>query len=501
MHQTPLTILMETEAAKCYYSRVMTTTIIQKTLRGLITVGAIFALSIAASAFIAFRLSDLNFWTVHTYQVIKELKESMVALQDVECGDRGYLLTGKKDYLETFFMGRNSVFEHIDNVSELTKDNPTQQANVKKLHELAKQKVDFANSTIESNDINNGVELIKLGRGQEIMNNYRKQLDLMIQTESDLLRVRSAQQEQFQAIFNIFTVALSAASALILFWIYKITKTAIEDEKRRVAELDELNVGLRNEIDQRRRVERALKDTTMRLSSSNTDLQQFAYVASHDLQEPLRAVAGFLTLISNKERGKFDEETEGWITHAVEGAHRMRTLINDLLSYARVESRGKAFQKCECDKALKQAKKDLAVVIEETGAIIESVNLPTIIGDEGQIAQVFQNLIGNSIKFRSKEKPIIIISCEQVEDDWRFKLQDNGIGFDNQHAERIFVIFQRLQGRDEYKGTGIGLALCKKIIERHGGKIWATSEKHKGSTFFFTIPVHLGDNNHGNSVD
>jgi len=268
-----------------------------------------------------------------------------------------------------------------------------------------------------------------------------------------------------------------------------------EEEKRRVRELNTLNTDLHAEIEQRMKTEKALKETALRLASSNTDLQQFAYVASHDLQEPLRAVAGFLTLIASKQKGNLDPETEGWINHAVEGALRMRALINDLLTYARVESRSMALEETDCNKSLAQAKKDLAVVLEETGGQITAGKLPTVLGEGGQLTQLFQNLIGNALKFKSTNIPVVSIEANQKDGDWVFAVKDNGIGFGQEHAQRIFVIFQRLQGREDYKGTGIGLALCKKIVERHGGHIWAESTKGKGSSFFFTIPVMQGDSN------
>jgi light-regulated signal transduction histidine kinase (bacteriophytochrome) len=293
--------------------------------------------------------------------------------------------------------------------------------------------------------------------------------------------------------------ALTGILSILIFgllsWVYKVTSKAIEDEKVRVKELNTFNIGLQNEIEQRIKTEKALKEATVKLTSSNTDLQQFAYVASHDLQEPLRAVSGFLTLIMSKHKGKLDPETESWINHAVEGSQRMRSLINDLLVYARVESRGKVLTEIDCNAALALAKKDLAVVLEETEAEIVSEDLPRVLGDVGQLGQLLQNLIGNAVKFRGNKKPVVNITVLKKNSDWQFSVKDNGIGFDIEHADRIFVIFQRLQGREEYQGTGIGLALCKKIVERHGGRIWAESEKGSGSTFFFTIPVMEGESN------
>jgi PAS domain S-box-containing protein len=263
-------------------------------------------------------------------------------------------------------------------------------------------------------------------------------------------------------------------------------RAAINEEKRRVSELNA-------EIEQQKRIEKALKEVTINLARSNADLQQFAYVASHDLQEPLRAVTGFLSLLVKKESGNLDADSQKYINHAVEGAHRMRALVNDLLTYARVESRGTEFEPVQLSKVLERVKSDLSVQIEENGALIDSDQLPTVTGDPTQLAQLFQNLIGNAIKFRSSQAPSVRIKCNRQRCDWLFSVQDNGRGFDMEHAERIFVIFQRLQGRESASGTGIGLALCKKIVERHNGKIWVESKPDQGSTFFFTLPQSNGD--------
>jgi len=303
--------------------------------------------------------------------------------------------------------------------------------------------------------------------------------------EEALLRKRSNDLILLQKINWIATAVLGACTVILLLWIYQVSRQAIAEEQKRIQDLE-------SEIVERKKIEKNLLLTTARLTSSNTDLQQFAYVASHDLQEPLRAVAGFLTLIESKNKGKIDPDTEAWIGYAVEGAQRMRTLINDLLRYARVDSQGKELALVDCNAALQTAKRNLALLLDETETEIISDKLPQLIADEGQLAQLFQNLIANAVKFKGPEKPRLILRVVQRQGEWVFSIQDNGIGFEEDHAKRIFVIFQRLHGRDEYKGTGIGLALCKKIVERHGGRIWAQSQTGKGSTFYFTLPVISG---------
>jgi signal transduction histidine kinase len=472
----------------------MTENVVQRTITGLIAVAIMFILAVSAMGYASYKLSDVGAWTIHTHKVIEELKDSLSGLQDVETGERGYLVTGIERFLEPYNWGKFAVFKHLDTVQTLTTDNLEEQKNVQSASKLARSKIAISEANITAKQ--KGVVVLKdVDNGKTVMDAYRVQIANMISIENYLLAERTAEFQHTQAMVSALTGILSILILGLLSWVYKITSKAIEDEKVRVKELNTFNVGLQNEIEHRIKTEKALKEATVKLTSSNTDLQQFAYVASHDLQEPLRAVSGFLTLIMSKHKGKLDPETESWINHAVEGSQRMRSLINDLLVYARVESRGKALAEIDCNAALTLAKKDLAVVLEETEAEIISDNLPRVLGDVGQLGQLLQNLIGNAVKFRGSKKPIVKITVEKKNNDWQFAVTDNGIGFDIEHADRIFVIFQRLQGREEYKGTGIGLALCKKIVERHGGRIWAESEKGLGSTFFFTIPVLEGELN------
>jgi light-regulated signal transduction histidine kinase (bacteriophytochrome) len=224
------------------------------------------------------------------------------------------------------------------------------------------------------------------------------------------------------------------------------------------------------------------------LARSNAELQQFAYIASHDLQEPLRMVTSYLQLLERRYKGKLDADANDFIQYAVDGAARMRTLINDLLTYSRIGTRGRPFELTSSAEALVRAITNLKVAIEESEAIVTYADLPNLRADPTQLTQLFQNLISNAIKFRSEARPQVRIEANRQEDAWLFSVQDNGIGIDSQYSDRIFVIFQRLNNRVDYPGTGIGLAVCKKIVERHGGKIWVQSELGQGATFYFTIP-------------
>jgi PAS domain S-box-containing protein len=225
------------------------------------------------------------------------------------------------------------------------------------------------------------------------------------------------------------------------------------------------------------------------LRRSNAELEQFAYIASHDLQEPLRAMAGMVQLLKKRYQGQLDARADEYIGHAVEASTRMQTLIQDLLEYSRVDRRGRPIEAVSAESCLQAALKNLGTAIQESHAEIISDPLPTVHADSTQLTQLFQNLIGNSIKFRGEKEPRVQVTATQLNDSWQFAVRDNGIGIDPQYFERIFLVFQRLHTRREYQGTGIGLALCKKIVERHGGSIWLESHHGEGSTFYFTLPI------------
>lgn len=246
--------------------------------------------------------------------------------------------------------------------------------------------------------------------------------------------------------------------------------------------------GIVRDISERKQAEEALRTTVEELARSNLDLEQFAYAASHDLQEPLRAVSGCVQVLRKRYEGQLDERADALIAHTIDGVTRMQTLINGLLTYSRVGTRGKAFEATDCNAALAQALANVEVSIRESGATVTHDQLPVVDADAAQMVQLFQNLVGNAIKFRGTEPPRIHVGARPVDDHWELTVADNGIGLEPEYFERIFVIFQRLHTRDEYPGTGIGLAICKKIVERHGGQIWVASEAGSGATFHFRLP-------------
>jgi PAS domain S-box-containing protein len=242
------------------------------------------------------------------------------------------------------------------------------------------------------------------------------------------------------------------------------------------------------DVSERKRAEEALAQHARELARSNAELEQFAYVASHDLQEPLRMVASYTQLLAKRYQDKLDADARDFIGYAVDGATRMQALIADLLDYSRIGTRGKHFRPSSCEAVLERVLAGLKLTISESGATVSHDPLPTVLGDDVQLGQLFQNLLVNAIKFRTETPPLIHLSTQRNGNLWTFSVRDNGIGIAPEYAERIFMIFQRLHSKNEYPGTGIGLAVCKKIVERHGGRIWVQSQPGSGATFFFTMP-------------
>jgi signal transduction histidine kinase len=260
-------------------------------------------------------------------------------------------------------------------------------------------------------------------------------------------------------------------------------------------ELSRRTVALRRKNLELEAAEKALQERSEELSQrvaelarSNAELERFAYVASHDLKEPLRMIISYTQLLARRYKGRLDADADEFIGFAVDGATRMERLIQDLLLYSRVGLRDRLYKPTDCEMIFERALSNLKAIINESDAVITHDRLPIVSGDETQLVQVFQNLVGNAIKFRGKAAPRVHLAAQRKDAEWVFTVKDNGIGIDPQFADRIFVIFQRLHNRAEYPGNGIGLAICKKVIENHSGRIWVSSRPGKGSTFYFTLP-------------
>jgi len=271
----------------------------------------------------------------------------------------------------------------------------------------------------------------------------------------------------------------------------RIEKAAAETKAVLAEKLLNTVEQLEEEIEERKRMELKIKNYSRELEHSNKELESYAYVASHDLQEPLRAISSYLQLLEKRYKDKLDDKGKDFIRRAVNGAQRMQEMINDLLAYSRITTHGKSFERCSLEKILARVLINLSATIERKNAVVTRDPLPELTCDESQIHRMFQNLISNAIKFCDRSQPVIRVSAEKQKDHWLLSVKDNGIGIDPSHQETIFKIFQRLHGKGKYPGTGIGLAICQKIVERHEGKIWVESKPGKGSTFFFTLKTQM----------
>jgi signal transduction histidine kinase/HAMP domain-containing protein len=264
----------------------------------------------------------------------------------------------------------------------------------------------------------------------------------------------------------------------------EVTASPVRDADGRIC----AGVEVVRDITSRKRLENEILQSNQALEQSNRELRQFAYVASHDLREPLRTISSFIQLFRRRYEGKIDQDANEFIAFIVDGAARMQRLIDDLLLYSRVESKGRPFTPVDTGKVLDVVRANLGTAIAEAGAEVSSSPLPEVMGDENQLVQLFQNLLANAVKFRGEAPPRIEVACVRESTAWHFRVSDNGIGIDPDYFDRVFDIFQKLHTRDQFEGTGIGLSICKKIVERHGGRIWVDSAPGRGAVFHFTLP-------------
>ena len=347
----------------------------------------------------------------------------------------------------------------------------------------------------------NVIDLLPLEKEEKPISQEAHPVNITINSKNNTLGHYEFKQDDQKLILEISGAKSqdSKNGTCITLVIKDITeqKKAEEELKISTKKLENFNIELNKKakimlslLEDLKESEERLKKTTEELKRSNEELEQFTYVASHDLQEPLRMVASFTQLLQEEYKDKLSKEANEYIYYAVDGAIRMQNLIKDLLEYSHAGKTGKPFEQVDCTIIFKQALTNLGQAIKESNAQITQDPLPTIVGDSLRLTQLFQNLIGNAIKYCDNNPPKIHIKAEcKNNNEWLFSIKDNGIGIDSKHADRIFQIFQRLHGKEKYSGTGIGLALCKKIVEQHKGTIWVESELGKGSIFYFTIPA------------
>jgi signal transduction histidine kinase len=442
------------------------------------------------------------------------------ALINEETGVRGYLLSDNVRSLEPYEKGRVTealayrTLEQHDNVGGRALSHDLEAVRIS-AHAWQQQ---FVVPALRDTRTVNGRPTPRTLAGKGLFDTLRVSLGRM---QHDLAGRLAASERQLESDANFLKIVLIIAAALILGSVIGagyllrriITRplaelgrdteqvaagdfakpVAIAGAPREIVQLGEEIDAMRQRIVQELRTVETARSTleaqALELNRSNAELEQFAYVASHDLQEPLRKVASFCQALQRRYEGQLDERADQYIEFAVDGAKRMQVLINDLLAFSRVGRSGHALELVDLDDALEQAKSSLSRMLEENGASVGAKALPIVLGERALLVSLFQNLINNAVKFRGERPPVVRIACERQGETWQFSCTDNGIGVEAEYAERIFVIFQRLHTKEAYAGTGIGLAMCRKIVEYHGGRMWLDPEHSPGARFLFTLPV------------
>lgn len=427
---------------------------------------------LCASFILSFRLVTVNSWVMHTHQVLEELEKTLAIVKDTESNGRAYVITGLPAFFNAYHAAAGGYGPHLQRLRNLTADNPRQQARIAQLDPIVKQRLEYADLTVQlrtSEGFDAARAAVAQMRGMQLMDQVRR-LFVEMDGEENALLVRRT--HDLESATLVATSILSAGGLLMLLLFFILLH------------------ALRRQQDERDLANAKLQAVSLALERSNQDLQQFASIAAHDLQAPLRSIMGFLDLLEQRCGGQLDEKGKHYISRVMTAAKNMQTLVADLLSYSRVQTQGKPPAPVESSEAFKAALSALQAAVQESGATITCDALPAVMADISQLSRLYQNLIGNAVKYRKQDvPPVVHVSARRTGDAWTFSVKDNGIGMDMQYAERIFLIFQRLHNAEQYSGTGIGLAVCKRIVERHGGSIWVESSLGSGSTFFFTLPA------------
>lgn len=461
---------------------------------------------------------------------VEEVRNLLASVVEQETGVQGYALSRDLSFLEPYQRGKSEEDRATSRLEALLADYPSLLSQLETVTEamtdwrtLAAEPIIAA--TAEGDSLSQ--DLLQAGRSH--FTSARDAIgELALGVEARRMRVSG----RLDDAFTLFIATLAATVGALLFSIvalYRGTKRQVLlplDQLRADARMvaagnlnhrvrpagpaemielaDDVNAMRSRILEDLEELETAhaeLEAKAEEMDRTNRDLEQFAYVASHDLQEPLRKVASFCQLLQKRYGGQLDDRADEYISYAVDGARRMQHLINDLLQFSRVGLSPESITYVDCNQVVDSAIASMKAFISETGARIDRGDLPTVLGDRGLLTLVFENLITNALKFRSDKPPVITIGAKETGHQWELTVQDNGIGIEPQHADRIFAIFQRLHARSEYPGTGIGLALVKRIVESHGGRVWLDSPGPGGTTFRLTLPKKEVDDDHRSDRD
>jgi len=451
-------------------------------------------------AIAAYRTSSEHIASVAATQeadtFLGHLDELLSTVQEAEGSQRGYLLTGRLRYLEPFRRAQKTIQATFSRVEEYALEDDISKSAVQDLKTLIEKKMAEMQHTIELHDTGGAAASlaeVETDRGEQYMvkirNLIQKLKNQQIATFNNSGRVQLRRQAELNAVLGAGVVL----GLVLLALSYRFSGQYARERDQVEQEIRDLNNTLEARVNERtaelEERTRELETRSAELQRSNADLTQFAYVASHDLQEPLRMVGSYMGLLARRYSSQLDETAQKYIRYAVEGASRMQALIHDLLMYSRAGTQPLERTVFSANEAVRKALENLSVTIRENGAIVRYEALPEVSADEVKLTQVFQNLIGNGIKFRKPDiAPVVEVTAKRSGLEWAFEVADNGIGFDPKYCDRIFEVFQRLHGVGRYAGNGIGLAICRRVIEHHGGRLWADSQPGSGSRFFFTLP-------------
>lgn len=467
--------------------------------------------ALLANAVVAYRATlqmlDNQRQVAHTQQVLIELAATFSALQEAETGQRGYIITGSPFYLDPYTRALEVVDIHLATLRSLTADNPRQQVRLRAMEPRVAERLRILRENLElrrTTGMAAAATAVSSGRGKMEMDAIRALVDAMAAEERRLLdrRFRESRSSGRRALVT-FTLANLLLAGLAILSFYLVRRHLIErlqTEKALLAARNQLEEKVRERTSELAEANELLTASSLDLERSNRELQDFAFIASHDLQEPLRKIQAFGDRLKTKHEARLGDEGLDYLGRMLAAAQRMHTLINDLLTFSRVTSKAEPFVPVDLNQIAGEVLSDLEARVQLTGGEVEVEELPALEAAPLQMRQLFQNLIGNALKFHRQGVPprVRISGREVVRDDGaaecHLTFEDNGIGFDVKYLDRIFTPFQRLHARVEYEGTGMGLAVCRRIVERHGGEISAESVPGEGSRFLVVLPLRQKPN-------